>query len=142
MFSPLILKMIHERQYPVLKLDEIDQFLRSRQAVALLFTDVGKPLPETDDIAVILPELEEAFGGRFVVAVVEQSDQRALQRKYRFRKWPSLVFLRQGGYIGAISGLLDWADYLAEIERILNADVTEPPAFDFTKPANAVAAAR
>ena len=137
MFSPLVLKMIHERQYPVLRLDDVDPFVTRAGTVALLFTDVGKPLPETDDIAIILPELERAFEGRFAVAVIEQDDQRVLQRQYRFRKWPCIVFLRDGGYLGAISGLLDWADYLDEIQKILGAEISEPPAFDFTHPAGA-----
>lgn len=140
MFSPLILKMIHERRYPVLQLDEVDAFLESHETVALLFTDIGKPLPETDDIAIILPELDDAFDGRFVVGVVEQNGQRALQSKYRFRKWPALVFLRDGGYLGAISGLRDWADYLSEIENILGAQVSEPPPFEFANSAGASAA--
>ena len=137
MFSPQILKMIHDHQYPVLRLSDVAPFVDNGGTVVLLFTDVGKPLPETDDIAIILPELEHAFHGRFTVAVAEQDDQRALQRQYRFRKWPSLVFLRDGGYLGAISGLLDWSDYLAEIESILAADVSEPPAFELKLPAGA-----
>jgi hydrogenase-1 operon protein HyaE len=43
------------------------------------------------------------------------------------RRWPALLLLRAGGYVGAIEGLRDWDDYLASIGALLEAPVTRPP---------------
>ena len=121
--------MLKTYDYPVVNADTLDEFCRSNSSVVLFFTELMKPVPETADVAVILPELEKAFSGRFAVGVVAWEAQRDLQLKYRFSKYPALVFLRDGEYLGAIQGVLDWADYMTEVERILNAEVSEPPPF-------------
>ncbi len=127
LFSPSIKAMLERTSYPALAGPELDDFIDEHDTVALVFAEGIKRLPEADDLAVILPELVQAFDGRFDVAVVPFPAHRDMQLKYRFLKLPTLVFVRDGEYLGAISGLLDWADYLAEIERILAAQPSEPP---------------
>jgi hydrogenase-1 operon protein HyaE len=129
--APIIQNMIESNAYPVIGLDTLDEFTAANRHVVLFFTELMKPVPETADVAVILPELERAFDRRFAVAVVAWEAQRDLQRRFRFTKYPSLVFLRDGEYLGAISGVLDWADYLADVGRILAAEPSEPPPFVF-----------
>ena len=127
MYAALVQNMLKEHGYPVVDADSVGPFLAEREVAVLFFTELMKPVPETADVAVILPELERAFEGRFEVAVVAWEAQRDLQLKYRFMKYPSLVFLRRGEYLGVLSGVLDWSDYLAEIERLLVAEPCEPP---------------
>lgn len=129
MYSPLVQNMLKTHDYKVVNLDTVEEFTKTHENVVLFFTELMKPVPETADVAVILPELEKAFAGRFTVGVVAWEAQRDLQLRFRFPKYPSLVFLKHGEYLGAIPGVLDWADYLVEIERILDAEVTEPPPF-------------
>ena len=129
MYSPLVQSMLETHDYPVVSLDSLDAFCEANEIVVLFFTELMKPVPETADVAVILPEIEKAFGGRFAVGVVAWEAQRDLQLRFRFTKYPALVFLTGGEYLGAIQGVLDWADYTAEVERILSADVSEPPPF-------------
>ena len=131
MHSPIVRNMIEARQYPVIGLDEIENFTGTHRFAVLFFTELMKPVPETADVAVILPELERAFDGRFAVAVVAWEAQRDLQRRFRFSKYPSLVFLKDGEYLGAISGVLDWTDYLVRVAAILEAEPSEPPPFAF-----------
>ncbi|MEE4162208.1 MAG: hypothetical protein V2I25_06830 [Woeseiaceae bacterium] len=137
MYAPLVQTMIETHGYPVVTLDTLDEFTAANPTVVLFFTELMKPVPETSDVAVILPELERAFEGRFAVGVVAWEAQRDLQRKFRFNKYPALVFLRDGEYLGAIPGVLDWADYLADVERILSAEPSEPPPFVFPGQENA-----
>lgn len=139
MYAPLVQNMIKTHGYPVVTVDTLDEFTAANPSAVLFFTELMKPVPETSDVAVILPELERAFEGRFAVAVVAWEAQRDLQLRFRFTKYPSLVFLRDGEYLGAISGVLDWADYLVDIERILAADPSEPPPFVFPGQDNAPA---
>ena len=69
--------------------------------------------PESHDVAVILPELIKAFSGRLQAAVIAKPIERELQARFRFTSWPSLVFLRNGEYLGVIAGIRDWQEYQA-----------------------------
>lgn len=137
MFSNLVQNMIDQYDYPVLNEDSLDGFLERHDDVVLFFTEALKPLPETDDVAMILPELVKEYRGRFAPAVIEKFNHRNLQLKYGFTSWPTLVFLRNGDYLGSISGVQDWQDYLAEINNILASEPTNPPAYKLPMPGSA-----
>jgi hydrogenase-1 operon protein HyaE len=47
--------------------------------------------------------------------------------RYGFRRWPALVVLRDGRYVGAIDGLRNWDEYLAEVAALLAAEPARPP---------------
>lgn len=129
MFSPLVQNMIEQYGYPVLTQASLGDFLDSSEEVVLFFTENAVKFPETNDVAMILPELVRAFDGRFAAAVIALADQRKLQMHYGFREWPTLVFLRDAEYLGAISRVQDWNVYLAEISRILASTPSSPPDF-------------
>ena len=129
MFSPLVQNMIDQYDYPVLTEAALGGFVEAKQEVVLFFTEDARKFPETNDVAMILPEIIKAFGGRLTAAVIAMGDQRKLQMRYGFREWPTLVFLRNGDYLGAISRVQDWHAYLAEIERMLASEPSKPPAF-------------
>jgi hydrogenase-1 operon protein HyaE len=133
MTSPLIAQLQTRHGYPFLDADSYDHFVYGNETVVLFFCNDPVHFPESNDVAVILPELIKAFGGRLQAAVIARSIERELQARFRFTGWPSLVFLRNGEYLGAISGIKDWQEYRQEIERILAATPGEPPSFDLDK---------
>ena len=45
-----------------------------------------------------------------------------------FSQWPALVLMRGEDYVGAITRVRNWADYLAEIECLLRAQPARAPA--------------
>ncbi len=125
--SPLIQKMIERYHYPVLSEESLDEFLQTQNECVLFFTENPTQFPESDDVAMILPELVKEFDGRFSAAVIAQHSQRKLQARYGFNEWPSLVFLRQGKYLGTISRVQDWQDYLTLIRQILSSQPRSAP---------------
>lgn len=126
MSSPLIERLSTESNYPLLDLENINDFTDSQEHSVLFFTEDAKRFPESNDVAVVLPELLKAFP-KLSPAIVKQDDEKKIQKLYGFRSWPALVFLRQGDYLGCITGIQDWADYLAEIKEILASDPSRPP---------------
>lgn len=130
MFSPLLESVITRHGYPVLD-DAAAAAHASDQDFTILFLagDADR-LMESNDVAVIFPELVKAFGGVLSPVVVARESERVLQRKYRFSAFPSLVFLKRGEYLGAISRVRDWADYIDEISQILARQPSEPPPFN------------
>lgn len=127
MTSPLLDRLTQELGYPLLNASNYDDFINTQTTVALFFTsDPGKH-PETLDLAVVLPELVSHFNGQFTAAVVDRSFEKELQQRFDFKAWPALVFLREGQYLGNLTRILDWADYMSEIPAILQATPSRNP---------------
>jgi hydrogenase-1 operon protein HyaE len=127
--SPLIKNMIEQHHYPILDEATHDIFIQQYQECVLFFTEDPVRFPESNDVAMILPELVQEYGARFQPAVIEQSAQRSLQTRYGFNEWPSLVFLRDGKYLGVISRVQDWISYLTQINQILTSQPKTAPGF-------------
>jgi hydrogenase-1 operon protein HyaE len=130
MFSPVLTMMMERHRIPVVDAANIDAFAGAHDFTALFFPGDWLRLAESNDVAVILPELVQAFQGVFKPAVVSRESERKLQSRYRFNAFPALVFLRNGEYLGAIKRVLDWEDYLTEIAGILTRGPSAPPPFE------------
>lgn len=133
MTSPLLEQLQARHGYPLLDADSYDHFVYGNETVVLFFCNDPVHFPESNDVAVILPELLKAFNGRLQAAVVAKPIERELQARFRFTGWPSLVFLRNGEYLGAITGIRDWHEYRQETAGILASAPSQPPGFDLDK---------
>jgi len=133
MYTPLIEEMIETHSYPIVTEESLESFQKQHKNVILFFTENGNNYPETNDVAIILPELMKRFKGILVAAVVSRESERPLQRKYRFKGYPALVFLRDGEYVGTISKVRDWLEYIDEFKIMLATAPTPPPAFDLDR---------
>ena len=128
--SVLIEDMIEKYQYPVLTSDSFDEYINSQGECVVFFSENPTRFPESNDVAMILPELVHEYGGRFNAAFIDLPSQRKLQARYRFKEWPSLVFLRKGAYLGVISRVQNWTDYIVMINSILSSEVRPDPGID------------
>lgn len=128
MSSALIERLQREFQYPTVDASNLNEFLQAHACTVLFFTEEPSRFPETNDVAVVLPELVKAFPAQLTPAIVARSDEKKLQSLYGFQSWPALVFLRGQNYLGAITGIQDWGVYLDEIKTLLAAEPSRPPA--------------
>jgi len=126
--SPLIDRLTDTFGYPRVTAKTLDAVLHRAENTVLFFTEDPTTTPEANDVAVVLPELIRHFGGRIAPAVVAREDERTLQALYGFNLWPSLVFLRKDRYLGTISKIQDWTDYLEQIQGFLDVGPVRPPA--------------
>jgi hydrogenase-1 operon protein HyaE len=124
---PLLAQLFAKHGFADVDAAGFDAFVARAGHTLLLFTEDPLRVRETLDLAVIVPELARAFPGRFAVGVLLPESARLLQARYGFRRWPALVLLRYGQYVGAIDGLRDWDDYLREMARLLDAAPSRPP---------------
>lgn len=127
MSQPLIDRLTGELGYALVDEANVDSFAASHRYSVLFFAGEPKRTPESLDVAVILPELMKVFGERVVPAVVAANAEAALQSRYGFQRWPTLVFLRGGEYLGAISQMQDWDAYLNQIEQLLASEPRRAP---------------
>lgn len=128
MTAPVLERLTREHGYPLLTSEDLDGFLVGNEHSVLLFAGDPIKYPEALDVAVVLPELVDEFDGRLVPAVIAPEAEQALQARFGFSVWPTLVFMRGVRYLGAISRVRDWSTYLADIENLLAGETRRPPA--------------
>lgn len=104
-----------------------DAFVATPGTHALCFCGDPVRFPEALDIAVVLPELQRASGGAFDIGVVARADEDAIARRWGVQRWPSLVLVRGGLWLGSIAGMQDWDVYQRELAAILQAEPKRPP---------------
>lgn len=129
MRHPLIQRLHDEFHYPQVTLENHDEFINQQGLSVLFFAGDPARYRETADVAVILPEIVALTEGNLRPGIVDRDSEIELQKHYGFRRWPALVFLRDGGYLGAICKVRDWDDYIAEIGELMTAETTRPPGF-------------
>lgn len=120
MNHPLITRLTEEFAYPALStMAEVASFTDA-PGLHVIFVpgDVVRNL-ETPDVAVILPELQQAFQGRFDCAVADDAVEVELRETTKVFKTPSLIFYREGHMIGGIPKVRDWAEYIERINQLI-----------------------
>ncbi len=129
---PLIARLVDEFGYPLLNASNLEAFCDA-PGDAVLFCG-GDPAQHQEclDVAVVLPEILRTFPGRFRTAVITSDLDLAVQASFGFSRWPTLVFLRNGAYVGTISGIQDWSVYLARINELLATPASRPPSIGVT----------
>lgn len=131
MNHPLIERLLTEFNYAEVSLDNHDAFVAEPGMNVLFFPGDATTVKDATDVAVVLPELVGAFDGQLRPGVVTDvfGDGLVLKRQYGFTEYPSLVFLRSGDYVGTISRIQDWGDYLGRIDQLFVAPPRRPPGF-------------
>lgn len=124
---PLVEQLFTRHGFARVDAASLDEFAAAPGHALLVFTEDPVRFKETLDLAVIAPEVARAFEGRFRVAVLLPADARKVAPRYGFARWPALVVLKDGHYVGAIDGLRDWSEYIEETRRLLDAEPTRAP---------------
>jgi hydrogenase-1 operon protein HyaE len=117
--SPLIDRLTVELSWPRLGRAELPAFIAAPGEAVVFLTGNPRKEPESNDVAVILPELAAAFGHRFRIGVVSREFEAEAKPLLANHATPALVFYRDGQRLGAIPRVRDWEDYLARIRAIL-----------------------
>jgi hydrogenase-1 operon protein HyaE len=124
---PLVAQLAARHGFAELSIESFDAWAHAPGRALVVFTEDPVRYKETLDLAVIAPELVRAFPGVFRAGVLLPEAARAIAVRYGFRRWPALVVLDGGGYVGAIDGLRNWDEYLNDVALLATAPVTRPP---------------
>jgi hydrogenase-1 operon protein HyaE len=124
---PLIEQLFSRHGFVQVDADSLDAFAAAPGHALLVFTEDPVRFKETLDLAVIAPEVAKAFAGAFRAAALLPADARKVAPRYGFARWPALVLLKDGEYVGAIDGLRDWEEYVEEMHHLLAAEPTRAP---------------
>ncbi|MCM2398085.1 hydrogenase accessory protein [Rhizobium sp. S95] len=124
--SHLVRALSERAQLPVVDETNIDAFLAPTEGEAentvLFFTGDPAQRPEADDVAVVLPEILQAFRGRLRGAVVKRSAEDKLKTRFSVMVMPSLVVTRRDQPVGVLGKIRDWSEYVEKISAWLSPD--------------------
>jgi hydrogenase-1 operon protein HyaE len=122
--SSLIAALSGWHGIPTVDAGSIDAFLTPAAGESphalLFFTGDPAQRSESNDVAVVLPELLAAFRGRPRAAVVARSAEDALKPRFHVQVVPSLVVTRGAAPLGVMPRIRDWSDYLATLRTLLD----------------------
>jgi hydrogenase-1 operon protein HyaE len=109
---------------PEVQAGNVDAFLAAADgagAVAVLLS-AGDPVrwPEAIDVAIVLPELIDAFQGRLRGAVIARAAEGELGQRFGVRVQPTLIFCSKGETLGLIGKIQDWPVYIDRISKLLD----------------------
>ena len=123
----LLAKLVKHHGLPPLDETGLDTFATAPGVHLLFFPEDPERVPESWDVAAVLPDLVKSLPEPCEAGVIPPSSGRLLRERYGFKRWPALVFLRDGGYLGTIEGMKDWAVFVGEARNILTRPASRPP---------------
>ncbi|MEM5426258.1 HypC/HybG/HupF family hydrogenase formation chaperone [Paraburkholderia ferrariae] len=140
--APVVQRLIDDGHAEFVDERTLDDWLAdSGECVVLLAGDPVR-FPESLDVAVVLPELARLAEGRFGrplrVAVATREGEDAIARRVGSQRRPALLWLRDGGYVTTLAGMMDWDDYVANVAHALAQPTTRVPSVGI--PVNAAGA--
>ena len=121
-----LVRALHERRgVSLIDAASVDAFLtpaagEPAHALILFAGEAGRA--ESDDVAVVLPELLKAFPGALRGAVVARDAEEALKSRFPVAVAPSLVVVRGAEVLAVIPKIRDWSEYVARIGAALQPD--------------------
>lgn len=124
---PLLSRLLAQHGAQLIALDSIDAFEAAPGDAVLLFSGDPVRFPEALDVAVVLPELLAGSGRTLRIGVVPREIEDAIARRWAVQRWPSLVFVREGQYLGTISGMQDWDVYQSRLAEVFAATPSRRP---------------
>ncbi len=118
-----------ETKHGIRNLDQagFQAFLHEAGNGVALLTEEPDTAAESWDLAVLFPELLTAAGAGLRAAVLRPADARIVQQRFGVGRLPALLFVRDGGYVGVIEGMHDWAELVAEFAAQLQKPITRAP---------------
>ncbi|MDP4300283.1 thioredoxin domain-containing protein [Leptothrix discophora] len=125
--APLVTRLVTQHGAVWASAATLDAVLARPGDQVLFFHGDPVRFPEVLDVAVVLPELQRAAPRAFGIAVVTRADEDGIARRYGSTRWPALVFLRDGQYVGVLAGMHDWTDYLVQVAHLLSQPTRRVP---------------
>jgi hydrogenase-1 operon protein HyaE len=130
---PLVQSLAERHGFAEVKEKTLDTVAEPIETAMLTICGNPQVAAEALDLAIVAPELIKAFRGRLVGLVATPDAERHFQMRFGFSLFPALVFLRRGEYLGTITRIRDWPDYMTEISAILQREASPPPQFELAR---------
>ena len=126
--APDLLARLQQLGYRQIEAEQLAAVAAECPLLLVMLNEDPLKHPEVMDNAVIVPQVLREFpAGAFQVAYADAPHSRSIAQMFGIVKFPALVFLRQGEYVGAILGLLNWSEVVPAFADKLTAAARRPP---------------
>jgi hydrogenase-1 operon protein HyaE len=125
--SPRVEQLVRSSGACWIDADSLDAWIDAPGDRVLFFSGDPVRFPEGLDVAVVLPQLQAVFAGRFTVGVVRRDGEEAIARRFGSQRWPALVFLRDGHYVTTLHGMHDWDVFVQRVAEALALPASRAP---------------
>jgi hydrogenase-1 operon protein HyaE len=125
---PLVARLVEQHDAVRLDAEGFDDFVAAPGQAVLFFTEDPQRFREVNDLAVILPEIRRVAPRPFRIGILPPALANARAAQWGVRRWPALVFVRSGEWLGNVEGLRDWAEYVALAAALLEGETRPMPA--------------
>lgn len=129
--SFLIRALSERMQLPVIDETNVDAFLAPGAGepdhTMLFFTGDPEQRSESNDVAVVMPEILQTFQGKLRGAVVLRAAEEKLRARFHVVIMPSLVVTRCDNVLGVLPKVRDWSEYMEKISAWLQPGVPPMP---------------
>ena len=126
--SDTLYQRLTQTGYRRIDADGLDACAAACDHLLVMLNEDPVKYPEVMDNAVIVPEVLREFpAGTFDVVFADSAESRRIAQRYGIVKYPALLFLRRGDYLGTIVGLMDWPDIVRAFADTLRGAPRRPP---------------
>jgi hydrogenase-1 operon protein HyaE len=126
-FNGLLDKLVAKHGISEFDHTSFQNFIKESGNGVALLTEEPDIAPESWDLAVIFPELLAAIGVQLRTTIIRPEGAKILQTRFGLSKLPAILFVRDGGYVGAIEGLRDWSEFVREFAEMLQKPISRAP---------------
>ncbi|NDV13984.1 hydrogenase [Crenobacter caeni] len=116
------------RDWPRVSDATLDEIAAGQPRLMLMLSADPLKYPEVADNVVIVPEVLAALGAAApAVAWADVDESAKIARRFGVLKFPALLMLAAGDYVGVIAGLRNWPDIVEETAALLTAPTRRAP---------------
>ena len=126
-FELVLQRLLERHDFREIDAAGFDDFTAGPSTCAVLLLDDPVQQPEVCDVAAVLPEVLTAAGVPMPAAFARAAAARVLQPRFGFVRWPAVVFLRAGRWVGTIEGMRDWQPFVDAVREMATRPVGRPP---------------
>lgn len=141
-FYLLLQRLRSQAKFALLDEEGLESFVMAGGDGMVLFTQEPEQQSEVWNIVAILHEVLKRNGDALRAAVITPELARKEQARFGITHWPSLVFVREGRYVGAVDDLRNLDEFALEIAAMLEKTASIAPSAGIPEQVAAVAASR
>ena len=123
----LFARLVGQHGFTAITAENLRTFIDAPGEALLFFPDDPKRVPEAWDVAVVLPDIVQLNCPETRVGLIDPVLAKKLATEFGITMWPSLVFLRDGKYLGVIERMRDWDEYAERIATLRASEPSSPP---------------
>lgn len=128
-FEGLLARLADKHQIKSLEPADFAEAIKASGLHVILLTEDPAKVPESWDMAVVFPDLIAGMmkSEPIHASLLSPAASASIAPQYSVRRMPAMLFMRDGGYVGALEGLRDWSEFVVICKEMLQKPISRAP---------------